>query len=788
MTLVALPVAGLVAAAMLTRAAVPSREGQVTQIMGSADLVATGGLDDPELNAFRSILPAGSTVAVIESLSVSTVRDGYATTVTIEELSQDPTEPPLAGRWSLRSGRVPGAVGEATVHPALLTRMGSEVGGRIEIADLRLEVVGTIVHTITTRNEIVVVGPGTLPANEEPQRELLVSVPPGTDLSAIAGAKPDSIGMISRGEMMRHVGDDRRSLDATLVGGTIVLLLGTGLIAAAAFVVGARRQLRAIGLLGSVGADHRHVRTAVLLGGTTLGLAGSIAGATLGVIAAVLIRPHLGRVTARLVGPIDFSLLPIVIAVALGTVAATTAALLPARWAARLRIVEALAGVTAPPRPASRLVRAGLLMSLPGTVILIRGTIVRDGVQLGVGFVLVVGGFLLLIPLVVAAVGRLGSRMPALLRIAARDTARHGRRTSAAIAAAALALAMPVGAAAASRSIDAKEQGRKPIDDHQMIARFEGLPEDEGRAATAIATLRAALPNAAVGTVTQAIKEPYSISVQAAGLGERRYDTTLAVGLYVGDEHLLRALGAGEGIEELRRGWIVSTARGTVRDGTVLLQLPPDLEGTDERLLHPAAEVDGAALNLEFLPRFVISAEAAAAQGFTAGATGLILIRTPKPLTPDDVRRARAAAATVDGLAIQTAEDMAPGSRQFRGIAVAGGIAVALIVVAVTVALVGAEARRDAAILAAVGAGPRLRRTLAASRAGLIAMCAAILAVPAGFVPAAIVQAARVDPYPIVVPWLTLALVCLATPAVAAVVAGIGSRRPQPVTTLRPPA
>jgi len=54
------------------------------------------------------------------------------------------------------------------------------------------------------------------------------------------------------------------------------------LTAAAAIAVGARRQLRELGLLAAVGADRRHLGQIVLLQGAGLGLVGGLAGIPLG--------------------------------------------------------------------------------------------------------------------------------------------------------------------------------------------------------------------------------------------------------------------------------------------------------------------------------------------------------------------------------------------------------------------------------------------------------------------------------------------------------------------------
>jgi hypothetical protein len=69
----------------------------------------------------------------------------------------------------------------------------------------------------------------------------------------------------------------------------VVLVLATiglvfvGLLAVAGFTVMAQRRLRALGILGAIGASHRHIRLALLANGLVIGAVGALAGATLGV-------------------------------------------------------------------------------------------------------------------------------------------------------------------------------------------------------------------------------------------------------------------------------------------------------------------------------------------------------------------------------------------------------------------------------------------------------------------------------------------------------------------------
>lgn len=234
-------------------------------------------------------------------------------------------------------------------------------------------------------------------------------------------------------------------------------LFATGLISAAAFVVGARRQLRELGLVGAIGGERRHVRTIVLLGGTSLGFVGSIAGAVLGIVAAYLLHPFYDDFVGHAVGPVQINVFALIGAVVMGTCAATLAALGPARAAAKLSTVDALAGRSAPPRRPGRVASFGLLIVAAGVVLTILGTETDYDIFQAGGLIAMLSGFLFSIPLVVGFGGRIASRLPMAGRLAARDAARHGRRTGAAVAAAVIALAVPIATSAYSFSREAYE-------------------------------------------------------------------------------------------------------------------------------------------------------------------------------------------------------------------------------------------------------------------------------------------------------------------------------------------
>ena len=122
----------------------------------------------------------------------------------------------------------------------------------------------------------------------------------------------------------------------------------------------------------------------------------------------------------------------------------------------------------------------------------------------------------------------------------------------------------------------------------------------------------------------------------------------------------------------------------------------------------------------------------------------------------------------------------------FRNIMVAVVLAIALIVLAMSLALSAAETRDERDVLVSLGARPSTMRSLSAWKAALLAVTAALIAIPTGFVPVAVVfyavvragEAARLS-----FPLSTVVVLVVAAPLIAAIVAYVGGAIAQ---TVRP--
>jgi ABC-type antimicrobial peptide transport system permease subunit len=114
----------------------------------------------------------------------------------------------------------------------------------------------------------------------------------------------------------------------------------------------------------------------------------------------------------------------------------------------------------------------------------------------------------------------------------------------------------------------------------------------------------------------------------------------------------------------------------------------------------------------------------------------------------------------------------------FNDIVIAVTTLIALIVLAVSLGLSSAETRDERDVLVSLGAKPGAMRSLAAWKAALLAAAGALIAVPTGFVPIAVVYLAIVRPGQeahLTFPWSTVLVLCIVAPLVAALVAYVGS-------------
>jgi putative ABC transport system permease protein len=254
---------------------------------------------------------------------------------------------------------------------------------------------------------------------------------------------------------------------------------------------------------------------------------------------------------------------------------------------------------------------------------------------------------------------------------------------------------------------------------------------------------------------------------------------------------MLRALHAEDGIPELLAGKAVGIGPGTVAHGMIRIHGPTRSNGTDRTVALPTVEA-GATRYASVMPGaefgYIVSPAVAERLGLVPipDAGFHVLVRAQHDLSGADLSRAKDLAARYSGIYEYSNRDLGSQAGPVRLLATAGGALLGLAILAVALALVRVEARREEAIMVAVGAPPGTRRKLAAANALLVSLLAGLLAAAAGFLPVAIVERAQTTPEPVVVPWGALAAVLLVVPVLAGAAAAAASRRPPPSMLLRP--
>jgi putative ABC transport system permease protein len=378
-------------------------------------------------------------------------------------------------------------------------------------------------------------------------------------------------------------------------------------------------------------------------------------------------------------------------------------------------------------------------------------------------------------------------------RMAARDLARHGRRTGAALAAATVALALPVGVGALTLSQDASERSVPFMADDQLsIGYFDGSVQPTAADRRALlGELRAAFPEAVVVPIRLATepngrRQPYVAGpiLQVRGRQIRANGT-----LVVGGPDVLRALHAEDGTAALRAGSVVGVGPGATDEGMVHLTAvgpPPVTLPADAVDLKAVDAGPSRYASLVSDYTYVISPGAAAAAGLSGRPNDTFVLRATSDLTDDDLRRARTIVGEHLGATVYSVSDLGSQNGAGRWLVGVAGSAVALAIVTVVVALVSEESRRDRAIVTAVGASPRTRRALGGACAAVVAAVAGMLAVPAGFIPVTVFRIAQARGYPIVIPWAAIAVALLGVPILAGLAGAITSREPKPMSLLRP--
>jgi putative ABC transport system permease protein len=654
---------------------------------------------------------------------------------------------------SLVSGHYPTGPGQVAVTPGVASSFNLKIGDMWHQGGQVRQVTGIVQNPQSLLDEFALVAPGQVAAPS--QVTVLFTAPAAT----IA-----SLGSLSQDVVTRHdvVASNPINPETIVLALATVGMLLIALVAVGGFTVLAQRRLRSLGMLGALGATDRNIRLVVRANGVVVGVAGAVAGALLGLAGWLAYRPHLESSAHHLIGAFQLPWIVIGPAMALAVVATYFAASRPARSITRLPIVAALSGRPAPPKRVHR-------SAVPGIVLFVVAAFLfwytgqssngGGGPELVLGFVVLIAAVILLAPLFLTTLARVGRRAPIAVRLALRDLARYQARSGSALAAISLGvlIAVLVCVLSAQRFGNVLDYAGPNLASDQLIVytpngqgggpgngpgqpAVTGTPQSWARTARGIA--------AALGARDVIQLDSTSATPQHAAAGRQ-----FSGQVYVGTPQLLRAFG-------IKASQVDPTAD--------ILTMRPGLSGLSEMqllyggvkagpgsgpggggpggpgqqtfpcpksscLANPVIQEISALPSGTSAPNTVITEHAIRQLGLSTSLQGW-LIQAPHPPTAAQIRNAKSTAAAA-GMAVETRNSI-PTSAEIINWATVFGVVLALGILAMAVGLIRSETASDLRTLAATGASSSTRRSLTAATAGALALLGAVLGTVAAYVAA----------------------------------------------------
>jgi putative ABC transport system permease protein len=749
----------------------------------------------------------------------------------------DLTDPLAQGLFELEEGELPRADGEVVVNDAAIDK-GFAMGDELDVDGTTLTIVG-VGRDATHRETPVLVGAvDDLPHDGDNVREWLVGAGPVTwstvlEVNAIGGVVTsravltDPPDLASMAEQMGYdTGRDEVIAVVSLI--VVMALIEVVLLAGPAFAVGARRHSRTLALIAASGGTPAQSRRVILASGVVLGLVASGIGLLLGVVAGWALLPLVQRFNGEWFGPFELPWLYLLAITVFGLVSAVLASVVPAWLASRQDVVAVLAGRRGDRRPRAStpvvglvLLGVGIAASTYGAVAAGRST--SGAYWIGGSAIVSVLGMILVVPVVVSALARLGGRLPLTARYAARDAARHRTRTVPAVAAVAATVAGVVALGIASSSQELADERnytpQRPMGTGSIAWGPDVLPGEEapdrdevwGRITAAVHDVAPGVHVAPVrglddtydpnGWTSTTVQTPRDMEHDVWGIPTS--GPTVAV--------------ADTAAELDLEGAVADQVDAALADGQVVM-LTPTADTTIETTLRQETwrEGDDDAVAIE---RHPVTARLLPwdedADGVAPTST-IVPTSLADDLDLDVVTASVVLTGDLDEATETRISEAVGGAADNAYVYVERGYQrsdEALIILLVLAALGGvlmlggtltatflalSDARPDLATLSAVGAAPRTRRRVAASYALVVGFVGAILGAAVGFIPGVAISRPltamsggySVDPdgnlvgdydsY-LAIPWPLVATIVLALPLVTAAVVGLSARSRLPL-------
>jgi putative ABC transport system permease protein len=660
---------------------------------------------------------------------------------------------------SLVSGTYPAGPGQVALTSQVATHYGAHVGGTWQVAGTTWQVTGVVQDPSNLADQFALVAPGQL---RQPSQAIML-LGPAAALQIGGNITVPGVPAATVSLPTQQVSGVSQAVFILVV--EVLGLAFIGLVSVASFSVLAQRRLRALGMLGAIGATERNLRLVMIAGGLAVGATAALAGAVVGLAAWFAYAPTVQRDTGHAVDAAHLPWWAFAIGIVLAIATSALASRRPAKTMAAVPVVTALSGRPAPPRAVHRSALPGVIVLAAGLACLasaggLNGVASDNGPQGGggggnghvlfllAGLVLTIIGVCLLAPLAinVLAAGA-GSRLPVAIRIALRDLVRYRARSGAALAATTFAvfLAMGICIVASIRFDNPLNWIGPGLSTNQVVIPSElssgpGQMTQPSRAQlTALTTRVQAL---AASLHAPAVLLESTSDLYQTGLPEHGVQNFTGT-VYVATPQLLATYGIkasqiapGTDILTMRPGLaglphleMIGWDNGYISDGS---SPPPDPGSPGGPpctlrnlcLASPAIQTISSLPGGTSAPNTVVTEYAVSKYHMQIQQQGW-LIQAAAPFTAAQLRAVRQFG-NANEVQVQTATDN-PSLVDFTDGATALGIVIVLSVLAMSVGLIRSETAPDLRTLTATGASGMTRRTITAVTGAALGLLGAIL-------------------------------------------------------------
>ena len=664
---------------------------------------------------------------------------------------------PLLG---LVSGTYPAGPDQVALTSQVAARYGAHAGGTWHAAGTTWRVTGIVQDPSNLADQFALVAPGQI---RHPSQVIML-LGPAAAQELLSDQTVPGVPAATVSVPTQQVSGVSPAVLILMV--EILGLAFIGLVSVASFSVLAQRRLRALGMLGAIGATERNLRLVMMAGGLVVGVVAALAGAVLGLAAWIAYAPTVQRDTGHAVDAANLPWWAFGIGIVLAVATSALASRRPAKTMAAVPVVTALSGRPVPPKAVHRSALPGVIVFAAGLACLasaggLNGVAGGNGGQrhalflLG-GLVITIIGVCLLAPLAISVLAAgAGPRLPVAIRIALRDLVRYRARSGAALAATTFAVFLAMGICiVASIKFDNPLNWIGPdLSSSQVTvgaAQSPGPGQMEQFSAAQLAILTTRVNTLAASLHASAV--PLETSAILYQVGTRAHSVQNFTGpagddsVYVATPQLLATYGikAGQiapgtdiltmrpGLAGVPRLEMIFTPPRTCNDNdpTCGNGPQPGADGgppctlSNYCLAGPAIATVGSLPSGTSAPNTVVTEYAVSKYHIQTQLSGW-LIQAPAPLTAAQLSAVRQFGHTNE-VQVQTATRN-PSLADFTRGATALGIVIALSMLAMSVGLIRSETAPDLRTLTATGASGATRRTITAATAAALGLLGAIL-------------------------------------------------------------